>query len=148
MGLQVGTDSGVTIAGVTAINCSRMHRIPKTVVSSRRKVEGDTSVMTYSGHRVQQTLIRCQFSPLETTGQKYLVTGSADGRVVIYDLLSGEIVKELSAHKACVRDVSWHPTDLSLVSSSWDGSVVRWTCRDYDSVEEDECPHRRKKMKS
>ena len=131
-------------------NCEpcRMHRIPKTVVSERRRVEGDTSVMTYTGHRVQQTLIRCHFSPLDTTGQKYLLTGSADGRVVIYDLLSGDIVKELSAHKACVRDVSWHPSNLDLVSSSWDGSVVRWTCQDFDSVEEDECPHRRKKKKS
>ena len=97
--------------------------------------------MTYTGHRVQQTLIRCHFSPLATTG-------SADGRVVIYDLLSGEIVKELRAQKACVRDVSWHPRNLELVSSSWDGSVVRWTCQDYDSVEEDECQHQTKNKKS
>ena len=37
-----------------------------------------------------------------------------------------------------MRDVSWHPTNLDLVSSSWDGSVVKWTCRDHDRVEEED----------
>jgi len=26
-----------------------------------------------------------------------------------------------------VRDVSWHGEQLDLVSSSWDGAVVRWS---------------------
>ncbi len=34
-----------------------------------KKLDGDTSVMTYSGHSVKNTLIRCRFSPLFTTGQ-------------------------------------------------------------------------------
>lgn len=37
--------------------------------------------MTYKGHRVLQTLIRCHFSPAETTGAQYLYSGSADGRI-------------------------------------------------------------------
>ena len=112
--------------------------MPKSVSRRRVSVEGDTSVMTYTGHRVLQTLIRCHFSPLNTTGQKYVYTGSADGKVFIYDLLTGEVVKELGGHQGCVRDVSWHPTNLDLVSSSWDGSVVKWTCRDHDCVEEED----------
>ena len=81
-----------------------------------------------------------------STGQKYIYTGSADGKVFIYDLLSGSVVKELGGHQACVRDVSWHPDNLQLVSSSWDGSVVGWTCRDWDCVEEEEVEeHGRKK---
>lgn len=36
----------------------------------------------------------------------------------VYDLLTGQIVKKLANHKACVRDVSWHPCDNRLVSSS------------------------------
>ncbi|GAA5892470.1 uncharacterized protein JCM6883_007368 [Sporobolomyces salmoneus] len=46
----------------------------------------DTSVMTYRGHSVVSTLIRCHFSPLSTTGQRYLYTGSADGKIHIYSL--------------------------------------------------------------
>lgn len=36
----------------------------------------------------------------------------------VYDLLSGHIVKKLTSHKACVRDVSWHPFEEKIVSSS------------------------------
>jgi WD repeat-containing protein 23 len=41
----------------------------------------DCSVMTYRGHAVLRTLIRCHFSPIETTGGQYLYSGSADGRI-------------------------------------------------------------------
>jgi len=41
----------------------------------------DCSVMAYRGHQVLQTLIRCQFSPAETTGGQYLYSGSSDGRI-------------------------------------------------------------------
>jgi WD repeat-containing protein 23 len=45
-----------------------------------RKPCEDQSVMTYTGHKVMQTLIRCRFSP-ESTGQKYIYTGSFEGSV-------------------------------------------------------------------
>lgn len=41
----------------------------------------DCSVMTYRGHAVLRTLIRCYFSPVETTGGQYLYSGSYDGRI-------------------------------------------------------------------
>jgi len=41
----------------------------------------DCSVMTYRGHSVLRTLIRCHFSPMETTGAQYIYSGSADGRI-------------------------------------------------------------------
>lgn len=39
------------------------------------------SVMAYRGHHVFRTLIRCHFSPEESTGGSYLYTGSSDGRI-------------------------------------------------------------------
>jgi WD repeat-containing protein 23 len=39
----------------------------------------DVSLMTYRSHKVFQTLIRAYFSPLSTTGQRYIYTGSYDG---------------------------------------------------------------------
>lgn len=41
----------------------------------------DCSVMTYRGHAVLRTLIRCYFSPAETTGGQYLYSGSYDGKI-------------------------------------------------------------------
>ena len=60
------------------------------------------------------------------SNQRYIYTGCAAGRVVIFDLLTGQIVKELAGHQGVVRDVSWHPYRQEIISSSWDFSVLRW----------------------
>jgi WD repeat-containing protein 23 len=86
----------------------------------------DKSIQTYRGHRVLQTLIRSYFSPLSTTGQKYIYTGSYDGCIYIYDVLTGGLVKKLSGHRAIIRDLSWHPYDTQITSTSWDGTIWRW----------------------
>ena len=39
----------------------------------------------------------------------------------------------LSGHKGCVRDVSWHPYNPEILSSSWDFTVRRWTASDSSS---------------
>ncbi|WWC67343.1 uncharacterized protein I206_101251 [Kwoniella pini CBS 10737] len=46
----------------------------------------DCSIMTYRGHSVLRTLIRCHFSPRESTGQSYIYSGSADGLIHIWSL--------------------------------------------------------------
>jgi WD repeat-containing protein 23 len=78
----------------------------------------DTSLMTYVGHSVARTLIRARFSPLHSTGQRYIVSGSASGSVFIYDVLSGKVHHELEHHEDICRDVSWHPFDSNIISSS------------------------------
>ncbi|KAI0053436.1 WD40 repeat-like protein [Auriscalpium vulgare] len=109
----------------------------------------DCSVMTYRGHSVMQTLIRCHFSPAETTGGQYLYSGSADGRIHIWSL-DGQVVQVLdrsqtlpmtfdpsgpepedttgASNNVCVRDVSWHSREPVLMSAGWEsgrgGSMV------------------------
>ncbi|KAG0050738.1 hypothetical protein BGZ83_004485 [Gryganskiella cystojenkinii] len=92
------------------------------------KIAGDCSVMTFQGHKVLRTLIRCHFSPMHSTGQRYLYTGSADGKVAIYRL-DGTRVRTLDVSDAfhryrksdttryLARDVSWHPYYPTLLSS-------------------------------
>lgn len=43
------------------------------------------------------------------------------------DLVSGKEIKDarLSYHEEIVRDCSWHPTQPTLVTTSFDGSVVQ-----------------------
>ncbi|KAG2387831.1 hypothetical protein C9374_001425 [Naegleria lovaniensis] len=86
----------------------------------------DQSLMTYTGHQVLQTLIRCYFSPSQSTGQQYIYTGSHDGKIYVYDILTGAIVKQLEGHAHIVRDVHWHPFLPLMFSSSWDGSCLMW----------------------
>lgn len=113
----------------------RWQRVPKRMYKTRNLLEGDTSVMTYRGHSVLQTLIRCRFSPTATTGQRYIYTGCSSGRIVIYDLLTGKIVRSLLGHSQCVRDVSWHPFHPQIVSTSWDGATARWLYASDNNIE-------------
>lgn len=92
----------------------------------RQKMDVDTSIMTYRGHRVLETLIRCYFSPDFSTSERYIYTGSQCGTVHVFDVLTGRSVNKLTAHSGIVRDVAWHPTKPILISSSWDGTVARW----------------------
>uniref|UniRef100_A0A0G4H3D0 Uncharacterized protein n=1 Tax=Chromera velia CCMP2878 TaxID=1169474 RepID=A0A0G4H3D0_9ALVE len=108
----------------------------------------DCSLRTFTGHHVLKTLIRCNFSPAESTGGRFLYTGSADGAVWVWDSLSGEVVSRSfhgnptrSSHSArgramvgrgggqCpVRDVAWHPQLPVLASTGWDSKVLLWSC--------------------
>jgi len=48
----------------------RWQNVPKIArLDVLTKLPGDTSVMTYAGHMVKHTLLRCRFSPMATTGQ-------------------------------------------------------------------------------
>lgn len=109
----------------------RWQQVPKRV-TRKKSVSGDSSVMTYRGHSVLHTLVRCRFSPKFTTGQRFIYSGCASGNVVVYDVLTGKVVKFLEGcHRSCVRDISWHPFENTIISASWDGTVAKWEYFDY-----------------
>lgn len=109
----------------------------------------DCSVMTYRGHHVFRTLIRCHFSPGDTTGGQYIYSGSSDGKIHIWSL-DGRIIQVLDRSKTlprsfdpsepefdaisgarsnnCVRDVSWHSQEPFILSAGWNdargGTVI------------------------
>lgn len=69
----------------------RLYRYPGPRTTGNRK---DGSLMTYFGHVVHQSLIRCHFSPSHSTGQQYITSGSADGCVYIWKL-DGTLIRRL-----------------------------------------------------
>lgn len=95
----------------------------------------DNSLVTFRGHKVLRTLIRCHFSPPGSTDSRYVYSGSQDGSVYIWNLdatPAGKIdvteatvprARQASSDRryrlhhrdrfpswgACVRDASWHP---------------------------------------
>ena len=103
----------------------------------------DCSVVTFRGHRVLRTLIRCHFSPPCSTNSRYVYTGSQDGKVYIYNMdatLAGTVDVGDATYKSpvnrydpavcqhsmsrrqwetCVRDVSWHPNAPVLAGKSY-----------------------------
>lgn len=108
----------------------------------------DCSVMSYRGHSVLRTLIRCNFSPAETTGSRYIYSGSSDGMVHIWSL-DGTVVQKIDRrhviemghdpsdteapapesdplparrnrhNQTVVRDVAWHSQEPVLMTCSW-----------------------------
>ena len=101
---------------------------PRTAAlfSGRLRRVDDCSVMSYRGHQVHQTLIRAFFSPVHSTGQRYIYSGSGNGCVYIWDVLGGQVERVLPGHAGLVRDVSWHPYQPQIVSSSWDRKLYWW----------------------
>ena len=107
----------------------------------------DCSLVTFTGHQVLATLIRCHFSPPGSTDSRYVYSGSADGKVYIYNLdatIAGTIdvydatinTRSREHHyrlhyrsnetltldwKTCTRDVSWHP-NAPLIA----GKLAQW----------------------
>jgi WD repeat-containing protein 23 len=140
-----------------AMSTSRFEELDPTAVTRNRQYEydyrwqeyedyqwfqhpHDNSLVTFRGHRVQRTLIRCHFSPPNSTDSRYVYSGSHDGFVYVWNLdatLAAKIdVKSVTkggptptttnrrhrlhhrnAHgwEALVRDVGWHPNAPMLV---------------------------------
>ncbi|KEY65878.1 hypothetical protein S7711_05880 [Stachybotrys chartarum IBT 7711] len=111
----------------------------------------DNSLVTFRGHKVLRTLIRCHFSPPNSTDSRYVFTGSSDGNVHVYnmDATIAKVIDVRSATKGtrridrtnrpwldshsswgtCVRDVSWHPTAPVIVASAMNGNhLSHGTC--------------------
>ncbi|XP_003738146.1 DDB1- and CUL4-associated factor 11 [Galendromus occidentalis] len=84
---------------------------PNRTDSWASPASGDASVLTFRTILVDETEIHCRFSPMATTGQRFVYAGCRSGRVKIFDILSGKLAMsngEFGPY-ACLRDVSWHP---------------------------------------
>ncbi|KAI9701726.1 MAG: hypothetical protein M1820_006354 [Bogoriella megaspora] len=125
------------------------YRYPPYDVDSYKPHKHDCSLVTFRGHSVLKTLIRCHFSPPNSTDSRYVYTGSSDGNVYVYNLdatLAGKIgVLDATRNtrsrneaeedtygyeffgggggqwNTCVRDASWHPNAPIIAATSWNG---------------------------
>ncbi|KAI0019062.1 WD40-repeat-containing domain protein [Xylariomycetidae sp. FL0641] len=125
----------------------------------------DNSVVTFRGHKVLRTLIRCHFSPPNSTNSRYVYSGSHDGKVYVYNMdatIAGIIdVRKTTAESSTmsgehrrffdgrgfprwstiVRDASWHPNAPFIAASAlngWDHSLGTVTLHSYNEASLDE----------
>lgn len=68
------------------------------------------------------------------------------GGVFAADIVTGEVVRKLEYHREVVRDCHWHPDQPMLLTTSFDGSVVKWDTRDTLSEEDERKAVRRHRL--
>ncbi|KAK4475636.1 hypothetical protein MN116_000907 [Schistosoma mekongi] len=125
----------------------RLHPIPRGYPIPAKQnpaipIRGDNSVLTLTGHKVRNTLIRARFSPSFNTGQRFAYSGSAYGDWYIWDLYSGKAVKQYSCGGHTVRDVNWHPYDQQIITCGTTGDLSCWV------YNQNKVPHKRKSSRS
>jgi len=80
-------------------------------------------LQTFKGHRNTEYRIRSCLGAAD----KYVVSGSEDGRFMMWDLVTGDVVSEVEGHEGkVVTCVSYHSTKRQAVTSGVDGSVTVW----------------------
>ncbi|CAG9534000.1 unnamed protein product [Cercopithifilaria johnstoni] len=73
--------------------------------------------MTAEKDNLSAIFWQVKFSP-RRTGHRYVYCGSNIGRISIFDVITGEPVREFAANYREVYDCSWHPDQNEIVSVS------------------------------
>lgn len=58
---------------------------------------------------------------------RYVATGQADGRVAVWEVSSGRLLKTISGHTDSVTAVAYTPDAHMLISGSYDNTVRGWS---------------------
>ncbi|MGB3419669.1 MAG: pentapeptide repeat-containing protein [Dolichospermum sp.] len=66
---------------------------------------------------------------------KYLATGDSEGRVQIWNALTGREILTFVGHSNCVNSVAWSGDGLTLASGSDDNTVKLWNVQSGDCVQ-------------
>lgn len=93
--------------------------------SSIQLVDGPSGKIlnTFRGHQQEKYHVESVFSADES----FVVSGSEDSKIYMWDLVSGKIVSSLSNHTGPVVSLSMHPKKNSvLLSASADGTIKLW----------------------
>lgn len=88
---------------------------------------------TYQGHTNTKYSLKGAFGSYGAEDQAFVVSGSEDGKIVIWDVVSKEILQTLEGHDGAVLTVDTLPDQNLLVSGGIDRSVVVWEAVDTDA---------------
>ncbi len=77
----------------------------------------------YSSHISRQTIKGCGFFG---SNSEYVITGSDDARIYIYDKVSTKLLRVLKDHEGCVNTVTPHPHLPMIASGGIDDFVKIW----------------------
>lgn len=78
---------------------------------------------TYTGHKNKKF---CIFATFSVTNGKYIVSGSEDNCVYLWDLQARDIIQRIEGHSDAVLSVSCHPVENKIASGSLDRTIRIW----------------------
>lgn len=123
---QLQTD---TIAQpVTSIQLSSSQEtvLVSSLDSSIRLLDANNGglMSTFTGHKNQNYRVPSLYG----TGDKYIVSGSEDGRVFFWEAETGKLLHSITAHAGkVVSGLSFHDRSKQLITCGGDGSIIMWT---------------------
>ncbi|KAI8815782.1 WD40-repeat-containing domain protein [Fimicolochytrium jonesii] len=103
-------------------NCILLSSLDSTI----RLIDKETGELLnhYRGHKNTTYRLASTLS----NNDAYVVSGSEDGKIYMWDLVDGKLVKAIVAHEgSVVTAVAYHPISNGMVSAAVDGSVKVWT---------------------
>ncbi|CAI7678555.1 unnamed protein product [Penicillium manginii] len=111
----------------TSVTISRdsKHLIVNLAEGEIQLIDLDTTdvVQRFRGHKQGEYVIRSTFGG---AGENFVVSGSEDSKVYIWNKDDGHLVESLEGHtRGCVNSISWNPTNPRMFASAGDDRVVR-----------------------
>ena len=82
---------------------------------------------TYQGHKNEKFSIAGTFGVYGDGDQAFVVSGSEDNTLVIWDVSTKNILQKLEGHEGVVLGVDTHPDSSLLVSGGLDFTVRVWS---------------------
>ncbi|XP_074657693.1 autophagy-related protein 16-1-like [Tubulanus polymorphus] len=101
------------------LSCSR----DETIKLIDLRMNQTSGTLSADGFHVGCDWTRAAFSP----DGEYVVCGSSDGSVFIWNARSGKIEKVLKEHSHSVMSVNWHPAGSMILSCDKQKKVVLWS---------------------
>lgn len=113
-------------ASVTSVSLSRDRNclLASTLDNTIRLFDRSSGELlsSYRGHSNSSYKIRSGFSHHDA----YVLSGSEDGKVYMWDIVEGNVLCELQAHSSMVTCISHHPKQAAFSTCSVDGTVKLW----------------------
>lgn len=93
-----------------------------TIIMSSLTVVTATSIRItpQSGHTGEITSIAY------SSNGRFLISGSNDTTIKVWDVATGALIRTLSGHIDTVSTVAWIPNSMNIVSGSWDSTIKIW----------------------
>jgi platelet-activating factor acetylhydrolase IB subunit alpha len=91
-----------------------------------REEEKQTNPSNAATHQTQGQGSSSASSQSQSLGGEYLVSGSRDKTIRLWELSSGQCIRTLSGHDNWIRSVTFHPSGRYLISCSDDKTIRVW----------------------